>query len=75
MRIPAVEEAKAIIKQLTRTYHPNTYPNPALNHFYNTLAAVALDENASEVEVEDQTVPQYALIEKVRLPPSAFPAF
>ncbi|KAM0754970.1 Ku DNA-binding complex, Ku70 subunit [Meredithblackwellia eburnea MCA 4105] len=62
VEIPAVEQAKKIVKYLNRTYVPESYPNPALNHFYDTLAAIALDEELPEPE--DKTIPSYNIIDK-----------
>ncbi|GAA6040072.1 hypothetical protein JCM8097_004767 [Rhodosporidiobolus ruineniae] len=54
---PAVDIAKKIIGKLVKKYQPDAYPNPALNYFYETLAAVALDEDIPEPD--DKTVPAY----------------
>ncbi|KAK4703670.1 ATP-dependent DNA helicase 2 subunit 1, partial [Phenoliferia sp. Uapishka_3] len=63
VEIPAVEAAKKIIKRLTKKsgYNPETYLNPALNYHYNTLAAIALDEEPGPPE--DATIPPYGRIE------------
>ncbi|KWU42341.1 Ku DNA-binding complex, Ku70 subunit [Rhodotorula sp. JG-1b] len=59
---PEIDTAKKIIKHYSKTYNPESYPNPALNYFYDTLAAVALDEDIPQPE--DNTRPAYETIEK-----------
>ncbi|GAA5875181.1 hypothetical protein JCM1840_007274 [Sporobolomyces johnsonii] len=59
---PAVDLAKKIIAKLTKKYKPDVYPNPALNYFYETLAALALEEDPPEAE--DKTVPPYETIDQ-----------
>ncbi|GAA5914205.1 uncharacterized protein JCM6883_000775 [Sporobolomyces salmoneus] len=58
---PAIDKAKKIIKHLTRAYNPDSFPNPALNYFYECLAAVALGEDEIP-EPEDKTFPPYESI-------------
>ncbi|GAA5885791.1 hypothetical protein JCM3774_005207, partial [Rhodotorula dairenensis] len=58
---PEIDAAKKIIKHYSKAYKPDLYPNPALNYFYDTLAAVALDEEIPEPE--DNTRPAYETIE------------
>ncbi|GAA5867392.1 hypothetical protein JCM8547_003331 [Rhodosporidiobolus lusitaniae] len=60
---PAVDLAKKIIGKYSKKggYNPDDYPNPALNYFYETLAAVALDEEPPEQD--DHTLPAYEVIE------------
>ncbi|GAA5988311.1 hypothetical protein JCM10908_002158 [Rhodotorula pacifica] len=58
---PEIDAAKKIIKHYSKAYTPDTFPNPALNYFYDTLAAVALDEEIPEPE--DNTRPAYETIE------------
>ncbi|GAA6015830.1 hypothetical protein JCM11491_007201 [Sporobolomyces phaffii] len=60
---PAIELAKKIIKNLTKAYKPDLYPNPALNHFYECLASVALGEDDIP-EPEDKTLPPYESIDQ-----------
>ncbi|GAA6064690.1 hypothetical protein JCM10212_002408 [Sporobolomyces blumeae] len=57
---PAVDTAKNIVKYLTKRYNPDAYPNPALNFFYETLAAIALQEDLPEPQ--DKTIPAYETI-------------
>ncbi|POY71002.1 ATP-dependent DNA helicase 2 subunit 1 [Rhodotorula taiwanensis] len=59
---PEIDAAKKIVKNMSKVYHPDIYPNPALNYFYDTLAAVALDEDIPEPE--DNTKPAYELMEQ-----------
>ncbi|GAA6005858.1 hypothetical protein JCM10207_007252 [Rhodosporidiobolus poonsookiae] len=59
---PAVDIAKKIVSKYSKPYIPDSYPNPALNYFYDTLAAVALDEEIPEPD--DKTIPSYEIIEK-----------
>ncbi|GAA5955966.1 hypothetical protein JCM21900_002633 [Sporobolomyces salmonicolor] len=59
---PAVDLAIKIIAKLTKKYKPDVYPNPALNYFYETLAALALEEDPPEPE--DKTVPLYDTIDQ-----------
>ncbi|CEQ43197.1 SPOSA6832_05100, partial [Sporobolomyces salmonicolor] len=59
---PAVDLAMKIIARLTKKYKPDVYPNPALNYFYETLAALALEEDPPEPE--DKTVPLYDTIDQ-----------
>ncbi|GAA5939116.1 hypothetical protein JCM1841_003359 [Sporobolomyces salmonicolor] len=59
---PAVDLAMKIIAKLTKKYKPDVYPNPALNYFYETLAALALEEDPPEPE--DKTVPLYDTIDQ-----------
>ncbi|GAA5974908.1 hypothetical protein JCM5350_004498 [Sporobolomyces pararoseus] len=58
---PAVDMAKKIIKNLTKAYKPDLFPNPSLNYFYECLAAVALGEDEIP-EPEDKTYPAYESI-------------
>ncbi|KAL8286530.1 hypothetical protein RQP46_004547 [Phenoliferia psychrophenolica] len=64
VRIPEVELAKKIIKGMTKPFDPQAFPNPGLNYFYDTLAALALDEDTNEVVPDDRTIPKYHTIEK-----------
>lgn len=64
----AIELAKKIVKQLKKAYQPNNYPNPALNHHYDCLAAIALKEDLPEAQ--DKTLPAYASIQDVSDPAS-----
>ncbi|BGP33089.1 ATP-dependent DNA helicase II subunit 1 [Rhodotorula toruloides] len=57
---PEINQANKIIKYFTKPYNPDVYPNPALNYFYETLAAVALDEEIPEPD--DRTLPLYETI-------------
>ncbi|GAA5824381.1 hypothetical protein JCM11251_000398 [Rhodosporidiobolus azoricus] len=59
---PAVDIAKKIIGGYSKKYVPDNHPNPAINYFYETLAAVALDEEIPEPE--DKSLPQYHTIEQ-----------
>ncbi|BGP41099.1 ATP-dependent DNA helicase II subunit 1 [Rhodotorula kratochvilovae] len=58
---PEVELVKKITKYFSKPYNPDAYPNPALNFFYETLAAAALQEEMPEPD--DRTVPPYETIE------------
>ncbi|GAA6056456.1 hypothetical protein JCM3770_007477 [Rhodotorula araucariae] len=58
---PEVELVKKITKYFSKAYNPDLYPNPALNFFYETLAAAALQEEMPEPD--DRTVPPYETIE------------
>ncbi|BGP25558.1 ATP-dependent DNA helicase II subunit 1 [Rhodotorula toruloides] len=57
---PELEQALKVIKYFSKAYNPDMYPNPALNYFYETLAAVALDEEIPEPD--DRTLPLYETI-------------
>ncbi|GAA5919379.1 hypothetical protein JCM6882_004543 [Rhodosporidiobolus microsporus] len=59
---PAVDLAKKIVGGYSKKYIPDNVPNPSLNYFYESLAAVALDEELPEPE--DKTLPQYHTIEQ-----------
>lgn len=45
-------------------FNPDFFPNPALDHHYKTLLAVAFDEDMPAT-IKDKTVPDYALISRV----------
>lgn len=45
-------------------YDPFKYPNPALQHHYKVLQALALDEDIIELKKEDYTLPRYKQINK-----------
>lgn len=45
-------------------YDPSKYPNPALQHHYKILQALALDEDINELKREDHTVPRHKQINK-----------
>ncbi|SCV69904.1 BQ2448_1298 [Microbotryum intermedium] len=57
---PEIALATAIVKKLTRVYDPNSYPNPAINFFQETLAATALDDELPDPI--DKTIPAYGTI-------------
>ncbi|GJN91425.1 hypothetical protein Rhopal_004446-T1 [Rhodotorula paludigena] len=59
---PEVDLAKKMMKYYSKPYNPDKFPNPALNYFYETLAAAALKEDLPEPE--DQTIPLYEVIEQ-----------
>ncbi|TNY22223.1 SPOC like C-terminal domain-containing protein [Rhodotorula diobovata] len=59
---PEVDLCKKIISYMRKPYNPDLYPNPALNFLYETLAAVALNEDLPEPD--DRTVPAYETIEQ-----------
>ncbi|GAA5993494.1 hypothetical protein JCM11641_000840 [Rhodosporidiobolus odoratus] len=59
---PEVDIAKRIVAGYSKKYIPDQYPNPALNHFYETLAAIALDEELPDPD--DKTIPKYEVIEQ-----------
>lgn len=63
-----VEAAGKVVRAFTRNaaFDPDYFPNPALDHHYKTLLAVAFDEELPK-EVEDKTRPNYALIAKVSM--------
>ncbi|GAA95698.1 uncharacterized protein L969DRAFT_101792 [Mixia osmundae IAM 14324] len=59
---PAIDAAFEIIRKMNiKAYFPDNFPNPALNHHYNCLAATALDEEWPEVD--DRTLPAYQVID------------
>ncbi|GAA5847451.1 hypothetical protein JCM9279_000488 [Rhodotorula babjevae] len=59
---PEVDLCKKIISYMRKPYDPDLFPNPALNFFYETLAAVALNEDLPEPD--DRTVPAYETIDQ-----------
>jgi hypothetical protein len=62
-----VECAAKIVKSFTRNaaFNPDFFPNAGLNHHYQVLLAVAFNDEVPN-DIEDKTVPNYALIKKVR---------
>ncbi|KAI5476030.1 ATP-dependent DNA helicase 2 subunit 1 [Pseudohyphozyma bogoriensis] len=60
--VDLVNAAKDMIKKLRKKYVPAEHPNPALNFFYDTLAAFALNEELPDPV--DETIPKYHVIEK-----------
>ncbi|PWN49880.1 Ku DNA-binding complex, Ku70 subunit [Violaceomyces palustris] len=60
-----VDAAKAIIEryQKKHPFNPDHYHNPALNHHYAVLKAVAFQEPLPE-RIEDNTIPKYDEIKK-----------
>lgn len=60
--VPAVTAAKKIVQYMSRAYDPDSYPNPALNFHYETLAAICMNEPMPEQT--DKTIPYYATIDK-----------
>jgi len=58
-----VNKAKDIVKALRFQYKPNSLENPALQHYYSNLEAMALDRDKPE-EITDQTLPNDALMVK-----------
>ncbi|GAA5853409.1 hypothetical protein JCM5353_004719 [Sporobolomyces roseus] len=60
---PAVEAAKKVIKNLTKSYKPDLYPNPSLSYHYECLAAMALFEDEMPVAV-DMTLPAHESIDQ-----------
>lgn len=45
-------------------YDPSKYPNPALQHHYKVLQALALDEDIVDLRKEDHTIPRHKQINK-----------
>lgn len=45
-------------------YDPSKFPNPALQHHYKILQALALDEDIIELKKEDHTLPRHKQINK-----------
>lgn len=62
-----VECAAKVVKSFTRNaaFNPDFFPNAGLNHHYQVLLAVAFNDEVPD-HIEDKTVPNYALIKKVR---------
>ncbi|GAA5947435.1 hypothetical protein JCM10213_008165 [Rhodosporidiobolus nylandii] len=58
---PAVDIVKKFVKSYSKKYIPDDHPNPSLNYFYETLAALALDEELPEPD--DKSLPKYEIID------------
>lgn len=63
-----IECAGKIVKAFTKNsaFNPDFFPNAGLNHHYQVLLAVAFNDEMP-IDIEDKTVPNYALIKKVNL--------
>lgn len=60
-----VEAAHSIVRAYTKNsaFNPDFFPNPALNHHYKVLLAVAFNDEVPQ-EVDDKTMPAYGTIRK-----------
>lgn len=62
-----ITQMRTIVQNLSLPkgmYDPVKYPNPALQHHYKVLQAMALDEDLVEMKREDHTEPRYRQINK-----------
>ncbi|KAH8920511.1 SPOC domain-like protein [Atractiella rhizophila] len=59
---PEIEKAKEAIAKMRIKFEPENFPNPGLNHHYECLSAIALNEDIPTID--DKTKPDFDRIQQ-----------